>query len=299
MRNFRILREGLFVCLLMITSLFYSCSSENDVPESNDSRLPVAIANDFKERYNDYSIDKVYNGTDFDGHTAVEITGIYCKDVEGNACFVAYDDGAWNRTFRVLPDVASLPLAVKEKLMGDYAEAIKNGFDKIQEVTISGIDKPYYFFSYLQDIPFAKNCVHNLIIASDGRVLKLCTYQLNDFEVNRPLPSEISWITQKYSGVKILGYVNDLGDDDYLIMHEGKIKSVYFHTYGSENQWKKTEYALPEGEKIPQKVLDVLHSEYAGFTYTKVTLIETTDGVTYSFVDESKKDSPGHYIKAN
>lgn len=296
----RKIKNSLFVWLLLVVSIASSCSSDPEIIQK-DNKLPMTIANDFKERFNGFSIDKVYHGTDFYRHTAQKETIVYCKDADENSCFVAYDDGAWNRTIRVLPDVASLPLSVKKRLTGDYAEAIQNGFDKMTEVAMSGIEGMFYFFSYLQDTPLAKNCVHNLILASDGRVLKQTTYPLNAFESIRPLPAQISWIAKKYPGAEILGYVNDLGDDEYLIVHEGILKSVYFHIYldGSEVVWKKTEYVQPKEINIPQKVLDVLHTNYAGFAYTKVIVTEAADGLTYSFVEEHEVDSPVCNIKVN
>lgn len=73
-----------------------------------------------------------------------------------------------------------------------------------------------------------KSWVHTLVIDSEGTLLKSCDYELNNNAYVRPFTADIDWITEHYKGARVLAYINDLGFDSYLIMHDGVIKSVSF-----------------------------------------------------------------------
>ena len=274
---------GLAICA---TLAFASCDSDNGIQQGQHS-LSEAVAQDFNNRFQGYKIENFYAGTD--------LTYIYSVDNEGNDCFVAYLDNAWNRTIRTLPDMSQLPYQVRVQLYNHCAQAVENGFDEIMEISQNCINEKYYVLKYLQDTPLAKNCTHTLVIASDGTVLKSCGYYLNNPRDVYPLADDISWISEHYKGAAVLGYVNDMGEDNYIIMHDGMLKSVYFHT-NRDTRWKKTTYALPEGMSVPKEVLDTLHKLDETFTYTEVTVIEAPEGIYYSFVDGTKPERPGHTI---
>ena len=89
----------------------------------------------------------------------------------------------------------------------------------------------------------------------------------------------------KYKDEVVLGYINDLGYDNYLIMHNGVLKSVLFDSNNLDVKWKETRYALPEGTTVPSRVLDTLHTKYPDFTYTEVFVIENQCGISYLFTD--------------
>lgn len=293
-----VLKNSLFGLAICATFAFTSCGSDNGM-EPFQYNLPEVVSKDFNNRFQGYKINNFYTGTrtDFYGNEQQQ-TDIYSVDNEGNECFVGYLDNVWNRTIQTLPDMSQLPYKVRVVLYRDYPQAVENGFDEIKEISQNCINDKYYILKFLQDTPLVKNCIHMLVIASDGTVLKLCTYPLNNPRDTYPLSGDISWISENYKGAAILGYVNDSGDDNYIIMHDGMLKSVYFRT-NRETRWKETTYALPEGMSVPKKVLDVLQEVDKTFTYTKVTVIETPDGTYYSFVDGTKPERPGHTIGVN
>ncbi len=134
---------------------------------------------------------------------------------------------------------------------------------------------------------------------SEGTVLKSCDYELNNNAYVRPFPTDIVWISEHYKGATLLGYINDLGYDNYLIMHDGVLKSVLFDSNDPDAKWKETRYALPEDTAISSRVLDTLHTKYPDFTYTEVSVIENPGGHFYLFTDGTRADRLGHYIEAN
>lgn len=143
------------------------------------------------------------------------------------------------------------------------------------------------------------NSLHTLVIDSEGTLLKSCDYELNNHAYVRPFTADIDWITEHYRGARVLAYINDLGFDSYLIMHDGVIKSVSFDSNHPDAKWKETRYALPEGTTISSRVLDTLHTKYPDFTYTEVLVIENIGGNFYLFVDGTRADRLGHYVEAN
>ena len=116
-----------------------------------------------------------------------------------------------------------------------------------------------------------------------------------DYTIKRVM----EWITAHYKGSEVLGFVNDSGDDNYLIMHDGVLKSVYFRVSRKGTTWKETCYPLPKGTTVPSNVLDSLHADYPDFTYTEVSILETPNGIVYLFTDGNRPDRLGHYVEAN
>ena len=226
-------------------------------------------------------------------------TYVTSEDNAGNECVVVYVDNAWNRTVRMLSDIDQLPITVQYRLLTVNREAGNDEFLEIKEVTQASINGTYYILCYLQDTPKLKNLVHTLVIDSKGTVVKACTYKLNDAEYTGTISSDMEWISMHYKGSKVLGFVNDSGYDNYLIMHDGVLKSVYFRISSKGTTWKETCYPLPKGTTVPSNVLDSLHADYPDFTYTEVSIVETPDGIVYLFTDGNSPDRLGHYVEAN
>lgn len=291
-------RHLMYGWLAVVALVLTSCDSENVTP-INDKTLPEAIAKDFHERCEDYTIKRVYTGPEpYSDSGAIE-TFVTSEDNAGNECVVVYVDNAWNRTVRMLSDIDQLPSSVRYRLLTINQEARNNEFWEIKEVTQASINGTYYILCYLQDSPKLKNLVHTLVIGSKGTVVKACTYKLNNAEYIGTIPGDMEWITAHYKGSEVLGFVNDSGDDNYLIMHDGVLKSVYFRTSRKGTTWKETCYPLPKGTMVPSNVLDSLHADYPDFTYTEVSILETPNGIVYLFTDGNSPDRLGHYVEAS
>lgn len=289
----------LCVLAVAITFVLSSCNSENETPVNYKS-LPEVIANDFSNRYGTNNIEHVYTGTDFYRHAGQQETYVYCKDKAGNELLVVYVDNVWNRSMLTLSDINKLPDNVRQRLSRELPDTDNCEFWRINEITQACISGKYYELCYLvQDSSMDKSWVHTLVIDSEGTLLKSCDYELNNNAYVRPFTADIDWITEHYKGARVLAYINDLGFDSYLIMHDGVIKSVSFDSNHPDAKWEETRYALPEGTTVSSHVLDTLHTKYPYFTYTEVFVIENPGGKFYLFIDGTRADRLGHYIEAN
>lgn len=281
-----------------ITLVLSSCNSENETPINYNS-LPKVIANDFNNRYGANNIEHIYTGTDFYRHTGQQETYVYCKDKAGNELLVVYVDNVWNRSMLTLSDINKLPDNVQKILSNELPDTAYE-FWKIKEISQACISGKYYELCYIvQDSSMNKNWLHTLVIDSEGTVLKSCEYELNNNAYVRPFSTDIDWISEHYRDVTVLAYVNDLGCDNYLIMHNGVLKSVLFDSNNLDAKWKETRYALPEGTAVSSHVLDTLHTKYPDFTYTEVFVVENPGGNFYLFIDGTRADRLGHYIETN
>ena len=289
----------LCVLAVAITLALSSCNSENETP-TNYGSLPEVITNDFRYRYVANHIENVYTGTDFYRHTGQQETYVYSKDKTGDELLVVYVDNVWNRSILTLSDINKLPDNVQQSLYRELPSSSKYEFWRIKEMTQACISGTLYELCFIvQDSSMDKNWIHTLVIDNEGTVLKSCDYELNNNAYVRPLPTDIDWISEHYRGASILGYINDLGYDNYLIMHDGVLKSVLFDSNDPDAKWKETRYALPEDTAISSRVLDTLHTKYPDFTYTEVSVIENPGGHFYLFTDGTRADRLGHYIEAN
>lgn len=289
------------LCVLVaaITIILSSCNSENETPVNYNS-LPEVIAKDFNNRYGTNNIKQVYTGTEFYRHTGHQETFVHCKDKAGNELLVVYVDNVWNRSMLTLSDINKLPDNVRQRLSRELPDTDNCEFWRINEITQACISGKYYELCYLvQDSSMDKSWVHTLVIDSEGTLLKSCDYELNNNAYVRPFTADIDWITEHYKGARVLAYINDLGFDSYLIMHDGVIKSVSFDSNHPDAKWEETRYALPEGTTVSNRVLDTLHTKYPDFTYTEVFVIENPGGIFYLFTDGTSADRLGHYIEAN
>ena len=286
------------VLAVAITFVLSSCNSENETPINYNS-LPKVMANDFNNRYGANNIEHIYTGTDFYRHTGQQETYVYCKDKAGNELLVVYVDNVWNRSMLTLSDINKLPDNVQKILSNELPDTAYE-FWKIKEISQACISGKYYELCYIvQDSSMNKNWLHTLVIDSEGTVLKSCEYELNNNAYVRPFSTDIDWISEHYRDATVLAYVNDLGCDNYLIMHNGVLKSVLFDSNNLDAKWKETRYALPEGTAVSSHVLDTLRTEYPDFTYTEVFVVENPGGNFYLFIDGTRADRLGHYIETN
>lgn len=294
--------KKLFWLTLCVIGLGALCSCDSSsTPDDNATSLPTQISDDLAKRCPGNTIEKTFTftGSDFYGHSDSEKTYVYSVDKNKDEWLVIYTDRSWSRTIHTLKDVNTLNEAVRFRLFNDFQEDIKNGFSEIKEVSQNCINGKYYILRYVSDIPSAKNCEHTIVMGADGKVLKLTTYQLNNIDDVRPLASDIDWIAKHYDGASVAAYVNDMGNDDYITMHNGVVKNICFKSYGSERKWEKTEYDLPQGETVPTTVLDNLNASAPGFNYTQVTVTETPIGKSYTFIDGTSPERIGHIIWAH
>lgn len=292
------LRHLFCVTVAAVALVLSSCNPETDTQENIDN-LPEAVARDFRNRCGDITIDHVYTGSDLYRYTDQQETSIFSSDKAGNEYVVVYLNNVWNRTIKTLPAINQLPYKVLQRLFHENPEAHKSMFCEIKEVSQTCINNKYYILCYLQDTPTEKNLVHTLVIGNDKTILKSCTDMLNSLVNAYPQSSDIDWISKRYSGAVTLGYVNDRGSDNYLIIQNGVLKSVFFKTSSINTKWEETIYALPESATVPNNILESLHTTHTGFTYTEVMCVENPSGNYYPFIDGTKPNRLGYYVEAN
>lgn len=117
--------------------------------------------------------------------------------------------------------------------------------------------KNYELCYIVQDSSMNKNWIHTLVIDSNGTVLKSCEYELNDNAYVRPLPTDIDWISEHYRDATVLGYINDLGYDNYLIMHNGVLKSVLFDSHNIDSNGRRQD--MPCQKALLYRVVCLTH----------------------------------------
>ena len=161
-------RHLMYGWLAVVVLALTSCDSENVTP-INDKTLPEAIAKDFHERCEDYTIKSVYIGPESYFDSGAMETYVTSEDNAGNECVVVYVANAWNRTVRMLSDIDQLPSSVRYRLLTINQEARNDEFWEIKEVTQASINGTYYILCYLQDTHKLKNLVHTLVIDSKRR----------------------------------------------------------------------------------------------------------------------------------
>ncbi|HIZ88222.1 MAG TPA: PepSY-like domain-containing protein [Candidatus Coprenecus pullistercoris] len=94
-------------------------------------------------------------------------------------------------------------------------------------------------------------------------------------------------IEQAYPGARILEMDYDDGYLEVEIWHDGREKDMYFNGAG---EWVWTEWDICYSE-IPEAVMNVLASEYAGYEVDDVKYVDTPDGGFYSVELEGRGDS--------
>ena len=86
-------RHLMYGWLAVVVLALTSCDSEN-VTLINDKTLPEAIAKDFHERCEDYTIKRVYTGPEPYFDSGAMETYVTSEDNAGNECVVVYVDNA-------------------------------------------------------------------------------------------------------------------------------------------------------------------------------------------------------------
>ncbi len=264
--------------LILACGLVSSCSSDEDLSEKDV--LPEVIATDFSSRYADYTIEN-FNDYAFDN---LHYTEIICKDKPGNKRTAIYLNYKWNRTFCKYADTEQLPGKV-EKTIKQESKGKNGDFSAIEEMEMNGIDHKFYRIEFIKDTANLKNFYYSLIIDHEGKVIVKSHSSHASYTISYPRENEIPWIKEHYEGANILGYVSNQGFNNYLIMHKGVLKSVYFRLSSDVSEWVQTSYNLPEDMKVPQDILDDLHNEHPEFNFTEVKVIEEPHGIGYSLID--------------
>lgn len=275
----------LLVCMLLC---FTACEKDNS---SIEDEIPVAIKSDFSKRSPSAEI------TTFNNYSN-NICLIDFIDQEQNKASAWYDNEDWKMTYTQINDIQRLPFEVLNAFMGTpYCDAKEI---KIAKTERAGIEKGLYMIHFQYRWKDVENVEHYVFISEDGLLLSTFTWKPNDTRWFVKLPQDhFDFITKKYNGAEIKGYVNNAGEHEYFILHNDTIKYVTFRGNVSTDWrfWKETRYELNKDTKIPDNVATALTHIDPDFTYTNLYYIESNDGNWYFFQDKNKDNELGYTIR--
>ena len=273
------------VCMLLC---FTACDKHNS---SIEDEIPAAIKSDFSKRSPSAEI------TAFNNHSN-NICQIEFLDKEQNEASTWYDNEDWKMTYTQISDIQQLPFEVLSAFMDTQYRDVKN--IDISKTERAGIDTGLYMIHFLYHRKNVENVEHNVFISEDGLLLSTFTWKPNDTRWFVNLPQDhFDFITEKYNGAEIKGYVNNAGEHEYFILHNDTIKYVTFGGTVSTDWgfWRETRYELNKNTKTPDNVATALTHIDPDFTYTNLYYIESNDGNWYFFQDKTRDNELGYNIR--
>ena len=280
---YKVLVCMLFVCIT-------ACDKEDRIIEKD---IPVVIKSDFSKRCPLAEILTFQNYSD----SSYQIDFI---DKEQNQGSIWYENENWKMTHTKIDNIDQLsPEARSSFINSQYGDA---KIIDIYKTEREGIEKSLYtlHFQYLwKKVP---NMEHYVFINDDGMFLTTFTWIPNNpcWFVNLS-KDHFDFITEKYNGAEIRGFINNGGMYEYFILHNNIIKYVFFRGESPTESyfWKETMYELSRDTKIPDNVAKVLADEYPEFTYTNIYYIESDEGNQYLLMDKNSDNDLGYCIWEN
>ena len=104
----------------------------------------------------------------------------------------------------------------------------------------------------------ANNVVHYVFLNDDGSLLAKLTSIPNDpISFVRLTQSHFDFITERYKNAEIRGYIDNSGNQKYIIYHEGSLKYIFFGgvivtQYGF---WKEIWYELSKNIEVSDNII--------------------------------------------
>lgn len=282
------LKHLLFVTISLLM-LFPSCSDDDTTIDSWD-KVPEAIKKDINSRFTKAEI-KYYS---IDNNDLMYVSLIYENN---NSAELIYKNNELDAEYRTILDLKDLPQAVQRAFNNLSIQGISDL--KIYKTQRSYLKHDLYTFRFLQTTNKVTNLVYSIFINEDGTVLYTINNTTNDNVMLFPnYLTELNYVEKNYKQADVRCQLNMLGYYTLIITHDGFTKFVAFDKNNSTNDifWKETRYEVPLDYPIPANVLAKLKNVDPDFIYTSVTIIETSEGNRYSFVDKSKENQPGYII---
>ncbi len=282
------LKYLLFVAVSLLL-LFQSCS-DDDTKINTEDKIPEAIQKDINSRFTKAEI-KYYS---FDSSDLLYINFF---DENNNSAELRYKNNEFDAEYRRIPDLKDLPLVVQTSFNSLSIQGISDL--KIYKTQRSYLKHDLYTFCFLQTTNKVINLQYSIFINEDGMVLYTINNTTNDNVMLFPnYLTEFDYVQKNYKQADVRCQLNTWGYYTLIIKHDGYTKFVAFDNNNSTNVvfWKETRYEVPLNYPIPANVLAKLKDIDPDFIYTSVTIIETSEGTAYNFVDKSKENQPGYII---
>jgi hypothetical protein len=282
-------KKDFFYAVMACVLLAGATACSHDDQEVKDE-IPAVVQNDFSARYPAAKITSFRNFPD-------GLHQITFLDSEENEGLTQYARDDWKMTYTKVNTFQQLPLPVQRTFKQlQYRDA---NIIEMYKTERAGIAKSLYTLYFRYPWKNVAEVEHYVFINNDGLLLSVFTWKPNNpnWFVNLS-KDQFDFIAKKYDGAEIRGYINNLGDDMYFILHKGIIKSVYFGGDDSERSdfWKETRYELERDFAVPDNVLARLKQMDPEFTYTKIYYIESRSGHAYSFVNKNSENDLGYTI---
>lgn len=272
------------ICMLFMT--FTACEKETLQKEE----IPITIKTDFITRY---PLAEVTAFHTFSG----DLRQLEFINEDQNKASVWYVNEDWKMTHTQVDNIKQLPLkALFSFGNSPYADA--NIID-IYKTEREGINKSLYTLHFKFPWKKTPNVEHYIFINEDGLFLKTISLAPNNPSYFVTLSKDhFDFISRKYIGAEIRGYINNAGAHEYFILHEDTIKYVSFGAEEASEYgfWKETRYELNLDVDIPDNVINQLQKGHPGFTYSNIYYIESPRGNAYLFQDKNHDQELGYYI---
>lgn len=280
--------NSFFVCIFLLC--FFACDNEH---ETIDKEIPLAILQDVSKRLSPAEI-KNYR------FYSEGISQIDCIDTLRNETSAWYVDETWTMTHTLIEDVRQLsPEALKTFEHSGYGDARLLDIYKTER---EGMERSLYTLHFQYRWKNVENMEHYLFINDDGRQLATFTWIPNNPCGFPRLPKDhFDFISQKYKGAEVRGYVNNGGRHEYFISHRDTLKYVLFGGLVATDAgfWEETTYELSLDTPIPEDVARRLKQDDPDFTYTNLYYKESDAGNAYLFQDKNREDELGYWIFEN
>ncbi|MDR1715194.1 MAG: hypothetical protein LBS20_05065 [Prevotella sp.] len=282
------LKHLLFVAISLFL-LFQSCS-DDDTKINPENKIPETIQKDINSRFTKAEI-KYYS---IDDNDLIYVSLIYANN---NSAELIYKNNELDSEYRTITDLKDLPQVVQTAFNSLSIQGISDL--KIYKTQRSYLKHDLYTFCFLQTTNKVTNLVYSIFINEDGIVLYTINNTTNDNVMLFPnYLTEFNYIEKNYKQADVRCQLNTGGYYILIIKHDGYTKFVSFDKNNNTNVvfWKETRYEVPLDYPIPANILVKLKDADPNFIYTSVTIIETSEGNRYSFVDKSKENQPGYII---
>lgn len=236
---------------------FVSCSDDDGVPDN-------IIVSAFNEKYPEAK--KV----SWETKQSYKVADFIFESKEREAWFDV--QGNWLLTETDLR-FDELPLAVQESFVsGAYTAWQVDDVDMIERYNTEII--------YVVEVEKGDQEI-DLYYTEDGTLIKEVTEDTGQSHQPIEITKTINdFISEKYSGAKILEYDNEKYGIEVDILHNGIYKDVYFSTSG---EWIRTEWDIRTNQ-VPDIVMNAIKSSiYVDYKIDDVEIHEMPAGVFYAF----------------
>ena len=296
--------KTLWKILVLLAALSFMTACGKEQPVSTEPRLSDVTLKDFNARNPGATITDVSFRSDI-------VTHILFTDRDGIPGESIYVEGVWVMTQKELDKTGDffnqLPFQVA---MTYLSETVPNaqyddGNCYVVENARNGIDNKQYEFVFMATYTDGEreypNLVYSIIISEDGTLLN----RSHDF-FNRSIwwydiRTSADCIRERYPNAKLLGSVNDGGNNLFFLLDEGEMKIAKTrHTWTWT--WAETRYRLPDDYPLPESALDACRSymeAHDGISYSALYLVENNSGFYYGIQFGDEFENKTFFVKAD